>query len=197
MRTCESVLRNRRSIFMLMPLLMSKLMVSIMLAMLGAFSPPAFAEIYKCVVNGKTTFSDSTCGDNAKVIEMEVSPRSKPSVDSGMMNQKMKAITKELSHDRRKREVESGIERQERDIERLRKKHNAQIKKLDKALAQAKSDYNRSWSNSSAQYKRDDYYDRKEALRNEIKETNRRYYDELRSAKGKLSRLRKEQRQLR
>jgi len=67
---------------------------------------PAHAEIYKCVIDGKTTFSQSPCATDAKVVNPQYS---KPPSDAKEQIQARQEATEKMSKQFRLDEIEQQI----------------------------------------------------------------------------------------
>ena len=149
----------------------------------------ASAEIFQCTKNGKTIFSDSPCGASAKVIHVETPARS----GNQLSNQKISALADEMYTDRRKGELERSISKQLGKIEKIETDYNKKRSRLEMELTEHKaerSDYK--WSGSST--KRDQFNKKKNALRDKITQSKRKYRSDRRLAYLKLSQLREERR---
>lgn len=154
---------------------------------------PVQAEIFKCVVNGKTVFSDTKCGSSAEVIDVEEA--TKPT-GTQFSSDAMKEMGSAMGKERRQKELDRSIERQQDKIDKIIDDYNTKRERLNKALSDHKNKaFNNNWSTHS--YKREQYYEKKRQLRNEINETYRRYRSDKEIAYKKLKQLKTERRQLR
>tara|TARA_R110002049_G_C9168792_1_gene561673 strand:+ start:3169 stop:3624 length:456 start_codon:yes stop_codon:yes gene_type:complete len=142
------------------------------------------AEIFQCIDDGKTTFSDVPCGDNAKLIHIE------PPIRSGaeLSNRKLKNLADDMHSDRMVRELEHQIERQFNQIENIESAYLEKVATLETELRDHKAlrnDYK--WSGN--EYKRNGYYKKKNEIEDEISSTRRQYRSDRRLAYIELSKL--------
>jgi hypothetical protein len=128
-------------------------------AMLAAFaliSTSTHAAVYKCVVDGKTTFSQRPCeGDMEKITIKEASPRSstyQENTDYKQLNEQMDdAINKRRADTRLynlKRDLRNLIDERAENLEYWRSQIKPGITKLDLILiqnkmAEVRSEYDR------------------------------------------------------
>ena len=148
----------------------------------------ASAEIYKCIDKGQTIFSDSPCGDNAKKIHIE------PQVNNGyeLSNSKLEKLADDMQSDRLKKELEHQIEKQLDRIEAIETTYLKTISSLESELRElkaAKRDYK--WSGN--EYKRKNYYKKKNESDGEIASTKRKYKSDRRLAYIELNELKRRQ----
>ena len=151
----------------------------------------ASADIFKCIENGKTIFSDSPCGDSARVIHIE------PPVRSGtnISNKKLELLADELHTNRLKKEHEHKIKKQFNKIESIESDYIKKLSKLEDELTEHKASRNDyKWSGSNS--KRDRYYKEKNNLKDKIAETKRKYRSDRHLAYLKLSQLKEKLRTL-
>ncbi|WP_087460311.1 DUF4124 domain-containing protein [Oleiphilus messinensis] len=155
----------------------------------------ASAKIYKCVVNGKTVYSDEVCGDGAQEMDIKITPApSKPA--QAPSTQEIEKLTEDMARDRQVRELDRAIVAQERKIERLKNDFNDTIQRLEQELADVRSDLDRAWRDKSAKYTRQDLRDKKRDIQNQISDIRRRHYTEVGKAQDELYQLRKKRRRL-
>ena len=103
----------------------------------------AQAGIYKCVIDGKTTFSGEPCSDNAEKVDVQIRRPKKEDVD--IVNSRNARISKALNIKR----LEDNIETSEKKIEAFQ----LSLDRDTKELAQKKSYANNNlagatWENS-------------------------------------------------
>lgn len=152
----------------------------------------ASAQIYKCEKQGKTSFSDEPCGDNAQVIE--VKPVEK--VGTKITSDSMEDLSGELHRERKQRELDTSIERQYKHIEKLADRYHKNLNDLEDELLKLRSNsYYRANTTSTAKQKM--LYEKKRRIRNKISETKRRYRTDKQLAYDKLYRLKSERRKYR
>jgi dTDP-D-glucose 4,6-dehydratase len=85
-------------------------MRSIIIAVAIVAASVAQADIYKCVVNGKTTFSQQPCGDNAEVVKPRVVETSAQAVSQQQaVTESLKAASDRMAHDRRLADIERQL----------------------------------------------------------------------------------------
>lgn len=152
----------------------------------------AQAEIYKCEVDGKVSYSDEPCGSSAEKIEVKVSP----STGTRLTTESMDKLSDELHQDRRKRELDADIERQYKKIEKLASDYQRNLNDLRDQLAQHESRYDYAKFKSHP-HKSRDFREKKVTLKNKIKETKQKYKIDKRLAYDKLNRLKQQRRELR
>lgn len=149
----------------------------------------ASAEIYKCVENGKTVFSDVPCGNNQTLIQIDTE------VKNGyqLSNPKLEKLADDMQSDRVRHELETQIERQLQKIEEIESDYLKNSARLESELREhkaAKNDYK--WSGSEA--KRNNYRKRLNELNDELSETKRKYRSDRRLAYIELAQLKEKQR---
>lgn len=150
------------------------------------------AEIYKCEVNGKLSFSDAPCGDSAEVIQVEAPQKTGSKLTTDSMDQ----LSGELHKDRKQRETDKAIERQQKHIENLADKYHKTLNDLEEKLVKVKSDYYyRNGGANSGKQKM--LYEKKRRLQNKISDTKRRYKTDKQQAYNKLYRLKQERKKYR
>lgn len=151
----------------------------------------ASAEIYKCVENGNTVFSDMPCGGNQTVIEIDTS------VKQGyqLSNPNLEKLADEMQSDRVRAELELKIERQHQKIENIETDYQKNIDQLEAELREhkaAKKDYK--WSGND--YKRSNYRERLNELKDAVSATRRKYKSDRRLAYIELAKLKEKLRKL-
>lgn len=156
------------------------------------FSLGVNAEVYRCVVDGKTQYSDEPCGASAEVVD--VSEAQKPT-GANLQNPDLKAMGETLSDDRRQRELQKAIADQHKKIERLSKNYDRTRTRLQDQLdnLENKSQY-RNWRTNEDRRKK--YKEKRRELRNEKKSVERRYKGDKEAAYLKLRQLEREERRL-
>ena len=150
------------------------------------------AQVYRCVMDGKTQYSDEPCGADAELVD--VSEAQKPT-GANLQNPDLKAMGEELSDDRRQRELQKAIADQHKKIERLSKNYDRTRTRLQDQLdnLENKSQY-RNWRANDDRRKK--YKQKRRELRNEKKSVERRYKGDKEAAYLKLRQLEKEERRL-
>ncbi|MEO1751148.1 DUF4124 domain-containing protein [Thiofaba sp. EF100] len=103
-------------------------MRAFIIPMLLAVPVLAHAEIYKCVVNGQTVFSQQPCAKDA----VEVKPKVvKPSADAmaeqSVVNASIQASASSMERDRRMRQLEQAIADADARIAQLERDRDAKI----------------------------------------------------------------------
>lgn len=146
------------------------------------------AEIFQCVNNGQTTFSDTPCGDDAKLIHVEPPARH----GSKLSNRKLGKLADDMHSERMKRELENQIERQFNHIENIESAYLDKVNVLESELREleaARNDYK--WSGNK--YKRKNYNKEKREIQDKISSTKRKYKSDRRLAYIELSKLKERQ----
>ena len=167
-----------------------KYLCILLLMPLSIYTEVVFAEIFKCTENGKIIFSDSPCGASAKVILIDVPPKS----GSQLSNEKMNALADEMYTDRRKGELDRSVTKQLGKIESIELIYNKKRTQLQTELSEHKAARkNYKWNGSSA--KRASYKEKKNDLYDAISNTKRKYQSDRRLAYLKLSQLKEERRE--
>ncbi|MCU7839790.1 MAG: DUF4124 domain-containing protein [Candidatus Thiodiazotropha sp. (ex Troendleina suluensis)] len=91
------------------------------------FAFTANAEVYKCVDNGKTTFSERPCGDSAEVVQVKTT---KPTVKTGRsraeFTDQLHSIGSRVERDK----IDRRITKQKARKHSLRRKRDAKISGL-------------------------------------------------------------------
>ena len=151
----------------------------------------ASAEIYKCVDNGKTVFSDAPCGGNQTVIQIDTEVRNGYQISTPNLEK----LADEMQSDRVRAELEYKIERQYQKVEDIDADYQKTIERLEVELREhkaAKKDYK--WSGND--YKRSNYRERLNELKDAISATKRKYKSDRRLAYIELSKLKEQLRKL-
>lgn len=92
----------------------------------------AQAEIYKCVVNGKTTFSQQACGDNAvEVIPKVVKPSASALAEQQGVNESLSAASSSMERDRRLIGIARDMAVMDEDIARIQEARSIELKRLE------------------------------------------------------------------
>lgn len=106
-------------------------MRTIILAAVVIAAPIAKAEIYKCVVGGKTTFSQQPCAPDAVEVKPKVVRPSASSVSEQMdVNASVMAAGAAMEKDRRMREIDRAIADLDARIAQLEAERNGRIMSL-------------------------------------------------------------------
>jgi hypothetical protein len=90
-------------------------------------SPMAQAEIFKCIVAGKTVFSDTACADNAEKLELNVYQPKAEDIE------KQKQTTHQYQRDSKHNAfllLRSENENLERQIIQLQKEHDQKLREM-------------------------------------------------------------------
>jgi len=150
------------------------------------------AEVYKCIEDGRTIFSDSPCGDSAVVVDVSIS---KQKTGAQFSNQAMDELGSQLGKERRTAELAREITRAEQNINDILDNYNLEKARLERELAEHRQKkYYNNWK--SHRYLRDEYYETQQDLRNQLRAARREYKAEREKAYNKLASLRREQNQL-
>ncbi len=153
----------------------------------------SYGTIYKCVVNGKTVFSDTRCGKTAE--KVDVSESTKPT-GTQFSTDSMQDMGSTMGKERRKKELDRAIERQQKHVDKIINDYNQKRERLNDEMAEhKKTAYQGDWGKHP--YKREKYYDKRRRIQNEIDETYRRYKSDKEMAYRKLNDLKSERRKLR
>ncbi|MEH6347451.1 MAG: DUF4124 domain-containing protein [Bermanella sp.] len=107
----------------------------------GAFHSQA--GIYKCVIDGKTTFSGEPCSDNAEKVNIQIRKPKKKDVD--LVNSRNARISKALNIKR----IEGKIEKSEKKVEAFQLSMDRDTKKLELKKSYANNNLaGATWENS-------------------------------------------------
>ena len=115
--------------------------IILVLLLIGAFH--AQAGIYKCVIDGKTTFSGEPCSDHAEKINVKIRKPNKEEVD--IVNTRNVRISKALNIKR----LENKVEKSDENIEDFQRAMDRDIKKLELKKSYANNNLaGATWENS-------------------------------------------------
>ena len=115
--------------------------MGLVVLLIGSFH--AQAGIYKCVIDGKTTFSGEPCSDSAQELNVQIRTPNKQEVDTA--NSRHERISKALNI----KSIENKIENSEKKVEELQRSMDRDTKKL--ALKKSYANNNlagATWENS-------------------------------------------------
>ncbi|MDX1692216.1 MAG: DUF4124 domain-containing protein [Ketobacteraceae bacterium] len=151
----------------------------------------AHAEIYHCQENGKEVFSDSPCGTEARVIEVQ----SPGKTGTQLSNESMKAVSKALEKDRQKRELDRAVENQRIKIDQIREKFREKLDKLNAKLAALEE---KTYHAHYTEHPRIslEYRQSRRDLEQKIRELKSNHRYRLEKARNKLKRLKEERQAL-
>jgi hypothetical protein len=166
----------------------SKQAMKILIPLLLVLAFHTQAEIYKCTSNGRTSFSDTPCGDSAEVVDVSASTEK---TGAQFSNEEMDVLGSQMGKERRRDELDRDIARTQKEIDSILDNYNAKKARLERELAEHKNkEQYKNWKNH--QYKRDQYYEKKRDLNNQINAAYREYKADREKAYNKLSTLKRE-----
>ncbi|MBL4867900.1 MAG: DUF4124 domain-containing protein [Pseudomonadales bacterium] len=150
------------------------------------------AEIYKCSDNDRVVYSDSPCGKEVEMIDVEELTKSK---GVRFSSDDIKIIGNLLGKERKRIELDRSITKQENKIDKIIDEYSRKTKDLKTELAELNKTKNTaSWVKHS--YKKEQYYEEKTRLNDEVKEVRRSYKTEKEKAYNKLYSLRADRRRI-
>lgn len=105
------------------------------IAMLCVVSP-THADVYKCTINGKTSFSDQPCAGQSQ--KLDVKPASgRSDTDSEQALSASKAYTEKVNKDVQKRQLSDSIYQAQLKVDRLTRERDAKLAELNRQKNQA------------------------------------------------------------
>jgi len=152
----------------------------------------ARGEIYKCMEEGRTIYADSPCGESAEKIDVSASAEK---TGTQFSNEEIDALGYQLGNQRRSKELERDIVSTQEAIDNLIDDYTARKTRLEAELAEHRSrSYRHNWQHSH--YKRDNYYEKKRFLQNQLKAADREFKAAREKAYNKLASLRRQRKRL-
>ncbi len=106
-------------------------MRSLMLALVMLGAPLAQADIYKCVIGGKTVFSQTPCAPDAVEVRPKVvQPSAEAMAEQQAVNASVQAAASAMERDRRMRAIERAIEELDARIVQMEAERDRTIARL-------------------------------------------------------------------
>ena len=99
------------------------------------FSSTAAAQIFQCREGDTSVFSDSPCGKNSKVIQVDAPKRNNMQLSTPNTAQ----LADDMHSSRKKRELKNSISRQRHRLKNLQSNYAAQRNELQQALRKVRS----------------------------------------------------------
>ena len=142
----------------------------------------ATGQIFKCSDKDNTVFSDSPCGKNAELIEVEVPQRN----NMQLSNQKIGKLADELHTTRRTRELTNRVTRQRHHLEKINKNYRATQDKLQEELNKVNAEKQR-YKRKYAPLQESRLKDKAKDLRERLVDAQRKYQSDKASALAELN----------
>jgi len=146
-------------------------------------APVAHAEIYKCVVGGKTIFSQQPCAENAQVVKPKVvQPSASAVAEQQGVNESLSAASSVMERDRRLTGIARDMAAVDEDIVRIQAARRLDLRRLEASGRLAHNNLaGATWQQS---------------LATEMQAVNARYDSELRIAESRRESLMRERERL-
>jgi vacuolar-type H+-ATPase subunit I/STV1 len=142
----------------------------------------ATGQIFKCSDKDNTVFSDSPCGKNAELIEVEVPQRN----NMQLSNQKIGKLADELHTTRRKRELNNRVTRERHHLEKINKNYQATQDKLQEELNKVNAEKQR-YKRKYAPLQESRLKDKAKDIREKLADARRKYHSDEAAAKAALN----------
>jgi len=155
------------------------------------FSSTAAAQIFQCLEDDTSVFSDSPCGKNSKVIQVDAPRRNNMQLSTPNASQ----LADEMHSSRKKRELKNSISRQRHRLKNLKNNYADRRNELQKELDKVES-VKKLYKRGGSSLQRKQLRHSEKRIREKLSDLEGRYRSNEASAKSALKESMRKQEEL-